>query len=131
MKTAREKLDNACADVVDLQAENATKMETGTVKATHTPGPWALEIRKNQVGVHLGPANSPSTDVLTLRLYGGEDATMDSVTIADLRLISASPDMLAALKAHQNAPNHPLGHAAGIAEAERLTNAAISKAEAP
>jgi hypothetical protein len=70
----------------------------------HTPGPWVAKPQPGQtVGVHT----------YTHCVMYGDDSIADTLTEADARLISASPDLLAVCEdvlknIHDEGENHPL-----------------------
>lgn len=77
-------------------------MSSESKTAPHTPGPWGLKVRTQSVTVTLGPEDATWADDVRLRLYGGEDAAADAVTVANARLIASAPLLLAAcVEAHR------------------------------
>lgn len=96
----------------------------------HSSGPWALTIKDSSASVLLGP-DKTYTDEVRLRLWGGEDAEADAETIANLRLVSAAPDLLAACKEALAAAQLDGWDKAGSVRFNAITSirAAIAKAE--
>jgi len=71
---------------------------------THTPGPWELEHCRNEDGSKFitingqGPHGAWLADIQAGDV-NGKPADVTEKHLADARLISAAPDMLAALEA--------------------------------
>lgn len=64
------------------------------MSAQHTPGPWVLRDR-----VYITQASNDAVEIAEILTSDGPhgDGRLDSVSLADARLIEAAPDLLAAL----------------------------------
>jgi hypothetical protein len=72
-------------------------MATPTISARHTPGPWTYEVSADgSIWLSLGNSTSGPR-------YEGDLVASE----ADARLITAAPDLLAALKMAQTIIGHP------------------------
>ena len=96
----------------------------------HTPGPWTVEQNRDYVIVTCG--RPIDADEVKFRLYGGEEADSDAVSIANARLICAAPDLLKEL-AHLVRLIEPLERDGGLNIPGLATlngaRAAVAKAE--
>ena len=62
----------------------------------HTPGPWTAKWSKYQDGMFIVQAGMPSNRVMAR--FDGDGDGPDEREIADAKLISAAPDLLAIAK---------------------------------